>query len=444
MTCKGCYLSVTYGSEITFGLPLIMAHLKLTEIGIQGLKPPSAGQVDYFDKHLASFGLRVSSKGAKAFFVMTRVHGKLIRVTLGRHPALTLKDARAKAGNVIELASSGTDPREVEDDRKRRAREAAGNTFETVAHEFMSKYARVRLRPNTIAKYEQALFGSATKHLATQPLSKIGRRDIIVIMDGFQERRTLTAADRALACLRKFFNWAADREYIDHSPVNRIRPIVGLTQRERSLSKEEIGFIWRAFEQEECHSADSRSVFAFFLKVLLLTAQRRSEVAEMRWEELQALEGEAPLWIMPKAPPPPADQRTKNGRPHVVPLSPIAAEILKSVPRTSSQYVFSSNGATPISGFSKLKTRIDSFIAAARKSEGVPPIAAWQFRDLRRTASTHMNDFLGVESHVVEAILNHVSGPAKRGVAGTYNKAFYLEDRRKAMRLWSDYILACL
>ena len=149
------YLSVTSTSTFTFGLPFAMPQLKLTEIGIQAIKPPpGGGQVDYFDKHLASFGLRVSSKGAKSFFVMTRVHGKLIRVTLGRHPSLTLKDARAKAGDVIGMASSGTDPREAERDRRSLEKEAAGHTFEYVAREFMGKYARVRLRPNSISQYE--------------------------------------------------------------------------------------------------------------------------------------------------------------------------------------------------------------------------------------------------------------------------------------------------
>ena len=94
----------------------------------------------------------------------------------------------------------------------------------------------------------------------------------------------------------------------------------------------------------------------------------------MMWEELSHLDGENPLWVMPKAPPPPADQRTKNGRPHVVPLSPIVVEILKSVPRTSPRYVFSTNGLTPISGFSRLKTRIDRFISSNRVVEGLPPM----------------------------------------------------------------------
>ena len=422
-----------------------MPQLKLTEIGIQAIKPPPAGQVDYFDKHRASFGLRVSSKGAKSFFVMTRVHGKLIRVTLGRYPSLTLKDARAKAGDVIEIASSGTDPREAERHRKSWEKEAAAHTFEQVAQEFMDKYARVRLRPNSIGQYQRDLFGANTRHLRNKPISKIAKRDILTIIDAMQASVGAVSADRTLASLRKFFNWAADREYIAHPPTERVRAFVGLRERDRSLSKEEIVSVWRAFEQEEHYAVtgtdpDFRSVFAPFLKITLLTAQRRSEVAEMMWEELQDLGGEAPVWIMPKAPPPPADQRTKNGLPHIVPLSPIVVEILKSVPRTSPYYVFSTNGETPISGFSRLKIRIDRFISSMRRAEGLPLMDPWQFRDLRRTASTHMNDFLGVESHVVEACLNHVSGPAKRGVAGTYNKALYLDQRRAAMAKWSDYV----
>lgn len=294
-----------------------MPQMKLTEIGIQSLKPPSTGQIDYFDKHRSSFGLRVSCKGAKSFFVMTRFHGTLIRVTLGRYPSLSLKEARAKAGAVIEAAAAGTDPRSLERDRKQEERKAAENTFEHVAKEFMAKYARVKLRPNTIDEYERALFGADTKHLARRPISKIGRRDIIAIQDGMQARGAATSADRTLAYLRKFFNWAADREYLDHPPTDRVRAIVGLTERERSLSKEEIGWAWRAFEREERYAADDndpsfRSVFAPFLKITLLTAQRRSEVAEMMWDELQDLDGEALLWLMPKAPPPPADQRTKK------------------------------------------------------------------------------------------------------------------------------------
>jgi integrase len=434
-----------------------MPQLKLTEIGIQAIKPPESGQVDYFDKHLASFGLRVSSKGAKSFFVMTRVQGKLIRVTLGRYqdskfkrtnggsPCLSLKDARGKAGEVIDLAAAGTDPRHVEREQKERDREAASNTFKHVANEFMAKYARVKLRPNTIDEYERALFGADAEHLHRRPISKITKRDILQIMDDMRARGAPTSADRTLAYLRKFFNWAADRDYLAHPPTDRVRAVVGLTERDRSLSKEEIAAVWRAFEQEQGYrrtEADAAflSLFGPFLKLLLLTGQRTAEVAEMEWKELLDLNGSDPLWVMPKASPPPADQRTKNGLPHIVPLSPLAVEILRGIPPISERFVFSTTGGTPISGFSRLKQRIDGFISDKLEAKGLPPMEPWQFRDLRRTVSTHMNDFLGVDSHVVEAILNHVSGQAKKGVAGTYNKALYLNQRRSALVDWARYI----
>jgi len=438
-----------------------MPQLKLTEIGIQAIKPPEAGQVDYFDKHLASFGLRVSSKGAKSFFVMTRVHGKLIRVTLGRYqdskfkrtsggvPCLSLKDARAKAGEIIDLAASGTDPRDVEQARKQADREAADATFKRVAEEFIEKYARRNLRPTTIAEYQRTLLGEKASHLHRRPISKITKRDVFAIVDGIQANGARASADRTLAYMRKFFNWATDREYIDHPPTDRMRPLNGLTERDRALSKEEIVSVWRAFEHEERygksnHDPEFYSVFSPFLKLVLLTGQRRDEVANMLWQELHDLSGSDPVWIMPKAPPPPADQRTKNGLPHIVPLSPLALQILDSVPRTSSRFVFSTTGETPISGFSRLKERIDRIISSMREAADLAPMESWQFRDLRRTVSTHMNDYLGIEPHVVEACLNHVSGPAKRGVAGTYNKAAYLDQRRAAMAKWSEYVMELL
>src|SRR5258706_149981 len=177
-----------------------MPQMKLTEIGIQAIKPPASGQIDYFDKHLSSFGLRVSSKGAKSFFVMTRVHSKLIRVTLGRFPdakykrtsggsaCLTLKDARAKAGEIIDLAAAGIDPRDAEKDRRASGRKDAETTFKLVAEEFMAKYVRVKLRPNTISEYERALFGDDIKHLHRRPISKVIKRDILEIMDDMRAR----------------------------------------------------------------------------------------------------------------------------------------------------------------------------------------------------------------------------------------------------------------
>lgn len=424
-----------------------MPQTKLTEQGIRNLKAPATGQVDYFDRHLSAFGLRVSSKGAKAFFVMTRTQGKLIRVTLGRYRDpelkrtnggaryLTLKDARAKAGEVIDLAASGIDPREREKERRDREQEDHDNTFKRLADEFLAKYARVKCRPATIKEYERALFGADTKFLHKRPISKITKRDILSIMDGMQARGAMSAADRTLAYLRKFFNWCAARDYLDHPPTDRLQPLIGLVKRERALSKEEIIWVWRAFEVEESRG----SIFAPALKLMLLTGQRVDEVAEMTGSELEDLDGDDPMWAMPKAPPPPANQRTKNGLPHLVPISAQAVAVIKSIKRNS-DYLFSTTGDTPISGWSRLKSRLDAWLNAERARAGQGPLAPWQFRDLRRTVSTGMNEWLGVDPHIADACLNHISGQAKQGVAGTYNRALYLDQRRIALTKWAAFV----
>jgi integrase len=299
----------------------------------------------------------------------------------------------------------------------------------------MAKYARVKCRPATIKEYDRALCGPDTKLLHKRPISKVTKRDILGIMDEIQARGAMSAADRTLSYLRKFFNWCADRDYIDQPPTDRIKPLIGLVKRERALTQDEIVWMWRAFEVEESRG----SVFAPALKLMLLTGQRVDEVAELTWNELSDLTGDDPTWSMPKAPPPPADQRTKNGLPHLVPLSPQAVTIIRSLKRNS-DYLFSTTGETPISGWSRLKNRLDCWLTTERKRDGLRPLAAWQFRDLRRTVSTGMNEWLGIDPHIADACLNHISGQAKQGVAGTYNKALYLGARREALRKWGAFI----
>ena len=276
---------------------------------------------------------------------------------------------------IIDLAASGSNPRDVEQARKQAERAAADATFKRVAEEFIEKYAPEDVRPTTIAEYQRTLLGEKASHLQCRPISKITKRDVFAIVDGIQASGARASADRTLAYMRKFFNWATDREYIDHPPTDRMRPLNGLTERDRVLSKEEIVSVWRVFEHEERygksnHDPEFYSVFAPFLKLLLLTGQRRDEVANMLWQEVHDLSGGDPVWTMPKAPPPPADQRTKNGLPHIVPLSPLALQILNSVPRTSSRYVFSTTGEAPISGFSRLKNRQIYFIDARSGRSG--------------------------------------------------------------------------
>ena len=173
----------------------------------------------------------------------------------------------------------------------------------------------------------------------------------------------------------------------------------------------EVVAFWRAAECE-------RTEVAAALKVLLLTGQRLNEVLGMRRSELA---NAGALWTIPGT-------RTKNGRDHTVPLAPAACAIIASLPATG-EFVFTTNGRVPLGIGSKIKKRLDARMGAR---------APWVLHDVRRTAATAMAE-LGVAPHVIEAILNHISGH-RAGVAGTYNRAQYAAEKQEALKKWSAHV----
>ena len=139
----------------------------------------------------------------------------------------------------------------------------------------------------------------------------------------------------------------------------------------------------------------------------------------MTWSEVDGV-----IWNLPAA-------RTKNSRPHIVPLSTTAREILDDLPRIDgSDFLFTSTGKTPVSGWGAAKERLDT----------IAGVEGWTLHDMRRTFVTGMNEDLAIEPHVVEACLNHLSGSAKAGVAGVYNRALYLPQRKIALENWAQHI----
>jgi len=187
---------------------------------------------------------------------------------------------------------------------------------------------------------------------------------------------------------------------------------------------DELRWFWKACDEVG-------KPFGAVCRLLLLTGCRREEIARIVQGELS---DDLAMLRLP-------GERTKNGLPHSVPLSQLAREILIGVPQVPrSQFVFSTNGRTPISGFSKYKASLDVvMLDEAREEQGrdavIPP---WRLHDLRRTAATGMAG-IGVPPHIVEATLNHVSG-AKTGVAGTYNRAAYEPEKRAALEKWANHI----
>jgi integrase len=236
-------------------------------------------------------------------------------------------------------------------------------------------------------------------------------RDIAIV------RRCLSplvgACRSSVSRLRTFFGWAIANDLTEGDPTAGVRKPAKEVARNRVLTDEEIIAFWSGTEQ-------LGAPFGHLFRLLLLTAQRKSEVAGIRWSELD-LAGR--IWTIPGA-------RAKNGKPHMVHLNALACEVLEEVPRVTDQdLLFSGNGRTPASGFSKPKDRLDAAIMVA---------AGWVLHDLRRTAITGMAR-LGIAPHVADRVLNHQAGTI-RGVAAVYNQFAYVDERRAALEAWGRFV----
>ncbi|MBE9558176.1 MAG: integrase arm-type DNA-binding domain-containing protein, partial [Proteobacteria bacterium] len=345
---------------------------KLTAIGVEKIKPPVAGRDEYFDALVPGLCLRVTSKGSKSWAAMYRVHGKLVRHTLGKFPGLDLADARAEARSAMRQAGRGDDPRAAK--AAKAARKA--DTVKSAADEFIEKHAKRHTRrwAETQRIFDRdilpAITGADLRPWRERPIASVGQRDVIDLIERYGDRPYM--GNRVLAASRKLFNWAAMRGIVDSVPVFK-----GLAaperRRDRPLTDGEIKAIW---------SASHGYPFGTVVRLLLLSGQRRAEVAGMKWSELDDAENPA-VWTIP------AD-RAKNGVRHDVPLSPQAAALIAGAPRHKGEYIFSTRGGNvPVSGFSKAKAAIDK-ASGFLDAEGKPVEgrAGWRLHDLRHTAGT--------------------------------------------------------
>lgn len=431
-----------------------MPRLSFTAKTLERLAPPPRGaagevvQVDYWDESMPGFGLRLSSSGARTWVVLKRVlrngNRRLARFQVGRYVAkaddpsgLTLAVARAKAQALIDMTRQDEDPKVAKQLARQKKVTSSRNTFGAVADLYLKPGATKRdRRAATLEQYERILKGKACAPWLDLPIASITRADIIGLVDGIKEAGKPVAANRTLAAIRAMLNWAANRGHLGSSPAHDIEAPAAETPRERHLYGDaeknlpsEIGLAWAAFGR--CGWP------APFLRTLMLSGQRRDEVAGMRWDELIDLKGAAPRWFLP-------GERTKNGRDHVVPLGPALAKMLRALPRVGeSPFVFTTTGESPISGFGKIKLRAGEEIANLKAEDPARYTgqfdADWVLHDLRRTFDTGLRE-LGVSGEVVDALTNHVSGDAKKGARKHYNHARYDEAKRAAMMLWEHHV----
>jgi integrase len=415
-----------------------MPKTRLTDAAVQRLKAKPGERVDYFDMILPGFVLRVAGPtpttpdGRKVFALFYRFGGKQTRLTFEpRYPALSLAEARQKARVALDRLGAGHDP--AEDKRaaqaKARAPHAAaappGDTIELVFAEFVRRQLEPKGRA---ASYIDDCRRTFRLHiqppLATRTLSSIKRAEIIALIDTIADGRGQVLANRSLALVRGLFNFAIRRALVEVNPATLVDRPGEETPRDRVLSADEISALWAI-------TGDLAHPWSPYLRLLLLTGQRREEVARMRWADID--ESDA-TWTLP------ADA-TKPGRAHVVPLPPVAMQILHECPRAGA-HVFSTrrrrNGdEAALSGFSKLKAGLDERLAKAAEAAGRAAPEPWRLHDLRRTCATELGR-IGIARFTIARVLNH----ADRSITSVYDKYSYLPEKRHALNAWAQRIAA--
>jgi integrase len=393
---------------------------KLTASSIRTLTlPPGVTDKVYFDSDLPGFGLRMRASGSHSWMVQYAVAGKTRRIVLGLASALDANKARATAKDLLLQVRLGRDPAGEKEQAKARLAES----FAALLPRFL-KRQHTRLKPRSYQETERHLQMHA-KALHGRPIEAIDRRAIAGLLAEIAETRGPAAANRVRASLSAYLMWAAREGYIDSNPVAFTNQAVEKGARTRVLADDELRTIWLALEDDQ---------YGAILKLLMLTGARRNEISDLTWSEIELDDATITL--------PPA--RTKNKRPHVIPLSEPAHAILAAQPRrvnadgSERDQVFglrSRKGG--LQDWSGQKKRLDARITAARAGKPLD----WTLHDFRRSISTALHERFGVPPHVVEVILAHVSGH-KAGVAGTYNQAIYLDDRRRALERWGTHVMA--
>lgn len=389
-----------------------------------------------WDAAVTNFGVRVSDTNPPrnvTFYLVTRFPGDSNPAArkIGDYPEISLADARAKAREWKEDIKKGVDPRDkveaaqrASEASKQAAEREAANTFQAGWTAYIEER---KADPNGRNRTLDVVDGVIAKHilpkLGVRPLKAITRAETNDILRKIA-KNTPTHARRIASYLHTFGEWAENDGRIDEakSPFAKLKKIGTENARERTLSEPEIKAIWKASGQ--------MGAFGQAVRLLLATGQRRSEVGDLPWREIDF---DKALWTLPA-------ERTKPGRAHLVPLSPAALSILADVKKLGA-HVFTTRttpkGETiPISGWSKSKAKLDTLaIETFREQTGDTEavIAEWHLHDLRRTAATLMTRECKVSQLVVGRILNH----SPQGVtAQHYDLHDYLAEKKHALDLW--------
>ncbi len=370
--------------------------MQLTDIAVKALAAPEREQVTYWDATTPGFGVRVSRGGTKSFVL---VHGaNRRRTTLGRYPAISLKNARDEAKQLLaELTLGKTQRRNM--------------SFAAAKKRFLAETAE-RVRSSTLEEYTRLL----NRHFRFGPLMMHDLTRHEVMRNIEKLKSAPSEQNHAFTVIRIFLNWAVRHEIIDRNPLDGLNKPKPSKSRERYLSEQELKLVYEKARIEPYP-------YGTIVQLLILMGQRRGETSHLRWDWINS---EERLITFPAS-------VTKNKREHVIPYGDLVATVFDSTPVVG-DFLFASRSekGTVFRGWSKCKRRFDVGLE----------VAPFTLHDLRRTySSTHA--MLGTPIHVTEKLLNHVSGTVS-GVAAIYNRHSYIQEMRSAVDRYEEYLSGAL
>ena len=400
-----------------------MSNQSITIRAIDAVKPCPTGDVYTWDTNLRGFGLRVTPKGVKSYVLQYRVNGgPSRRKTIGIHGSpWTTQMARKEAERLLMIVRQGIDPVQAQREAKRKEKALNVSAY---CDFFVDLYLQPHW-PDTWPEAMRTLENVVKPRWGKRSLMSLKRADMVKLMDDYADRPGRKKYVHSL--LRKMFNWAVDREDIEVSPLAGMKAPKAVASRRRVLGQEELVCLWKACDKVGWP-------WGPYVRLLILTMQRRQEVAEMDWSEIDL---DAKTWTLPA-------ERAKNGEAHIVPLTDLALDQLQAMQPKANGLVFTTTGKTAVSGFSKAKSSLDKEMVAImqeRHQAGaggntIVSIAEWRLHDIRRTGATNLQA-LGIPIEVTEAVLNHISG-TRAGVAGIYNRYKYEPEKRAALEAWDQ------
>lgn len=396
-----------------------MGNDSLTDLKIKKLRPSKTGRIEIPDGKFPGLSIRVSKTGVKTFTLRTRIQGEQIRLSLGHYPYISLAEARARAYQAVADAKSG----KTKESRQSKAQQEF--QFKNIVDDYLRRYCERYMKERTFRETERVMNVEFVKIWKDRDLREIKKQDIVEAINKILERpqkdlkkriiksESPSAANHAFSTIRAFFNWCVGQGSLEHSPCVGLRSPAPKQKRDRVLDDRELALVWNT-------AKDMGYPYGDIIRLLIITVQRRSEVAGLRWDMLNL---EERIWRVP------ADEN-KSGREYLVPLSDIALDIIEAIPRLDERLIFPaqrSNGKV-FADWSKSKKRIDELSG----------VTDWTVHDLRRTGSTGLAR-MGVAPHVKERVLNHLTGELG-GVAGVYDIYSYLPEKKAALDLWACHI----